>query len=86
MTSTASVARVEEKASKDSVNRVGLELERRDNAEVPTAATKSPEEILVVKETCGQHSTVGGDNSGRKPDCRWTCRTCEAASRHHRPG
>jgi hypothetical protein len=55
------ITRVEEKAAQYCVNRVGLELERSDNAEVPTSAAESPEEILVFSGIRREHSTVRGD-------------------------
>jgi hypothetical protein len=59
-------ARVEEKAAQDSVYRVGLEFERRDNSEVPASAAESPEQIFVLRSTGGEDSAIGGDYLARQ--------------------
>ena len=60
------VARVQQKTAQDGVYRMGLELERRDHAEVPASAAKSPEEILVFRGIGGEHFAVGGDYLARQ--------------------
>ena len=46
---------------------MGLELERRDNAEVAASAPKSPEEILVLRRMLAVSTlAVGGDDLTRQ--------------------
>ena len=51
-------ARVQEKAAQDCPHRAPLELKRRDNAKVPAAAAKRPEEILVFRSIRREHPSV----------------------------
>ena len=66
MTSTGGVARIYEKPAQNCMYRMRLELERRDNAEVPTSSAESPEKVLVFRRIRREHSAVSGDHLARK--------------------
>src|ERR1022692_3570124 len=53
--------RIEEKAAHDRRNRMGLELERNDNAEISTSAAERPKEIVVFGSAGGEHFAIGCD-------------------------
>lgn len=52
------VSRMEQESAQDGMNLVRFEFERSDNAEIPTPAAKTPEEVLVFARTGAEHSTV----------------------------
>ena len=54
-----------EDPAQDGAERVDAELERSRYAEVATAATNRPEQILVVRFTRGEDLAGGGDDIGR---------------------
>jgi hypothetical protein len=58
--------RVEEKAAQDRRNRMGLELESSDNAEVSTSATERPEEVIVLRRAGSEHSAISCDHLRRQ--------------------
>ena len=58
--------RIEEKAAQDGRNRMSLEFERSDNAEISTSAAKRPEEIVVFRSAGSEHFAVGCDHLRRQ--------------------
>ena len=52
----------EEKAAQDSGDRMGLELERGDNAEISPSAAERPEEIVVFRRAGSEHFAVSSDH------------------------
>jgi hypothetical protein len=51
-------------AQHDRADRVQLELEGGDDAEVATAAAQRPEEVLVLGRACPEEAAIGGDDIG----------------------
>jgi hypothetical protein len=82
--------RIEEsRESDDRADLVQPEGERRDDAEVPSAAAKRPEEIRVLLRRCRTHLTVGaGDLGGEDVVARETVFSTEpsVAAPEREPG
>jgi hypothetical protein len=54
----------EDRAGIDGINRMGLEQEAGDNAEVPASAANRPEQIGMLTPACGDESSIGEHDIG----------------------